>query len=72
VKTKIFDSIFARWIALSVAFGGLFLLSRNSKEIVAHSPHIIGQVVQYLPREGFVVWLYRCLNSFVYTKPKPY
>lgn len=67
MKEKIFDSIFARWIALSAAFGGLFFLSRNSKAIVASAPKIIGTVVQYLPREDFIIWLYIAASLVLYT-----
>ena len=58
MKTKILDSIFARWVGLTVSFGGLFFLSRNSKEFIAHTPNIIGEIIQFVPREDFVVLIY--------------
>ncbi len=71
MKNKILDSTFGRWIALSVAFGGLFFLAKNSKSIIAHTPSIIGNIVQYLPREDFIVYLYVGVSIALFAKNQP-
>ena len=68
MKTNLFDSMFARWIGLSSAFGGLLFLSRNSKAIIAHAPSMIGQVVQALPREGFILLMYIAASIALFTR----
>jgi type IV secretory pathway TraG/TraD family ATPase VirD4 len=70
MNNKLSDSVFARWLALNVAFGGLWFLRKNLQNITAHAPQFLSQLVGYVPREDFLLFIYvgASLTLFTWNK----